>query len=152
MKKAIKAIMSLILVASFMIPINADAAGFSGGSRSASGPSYSAQSGSVEVTPVRSRARTGGSSYRSGYRAPSSGVSKTPTTRPNTQTPPRTTGGFWKGAALFGAGTFIGSMLHPFGGGGYGGGFSFTSLLLDVLIIAAVIWFVKKIFTRKRRY
>lgn len=64
-------------------------------------------------------------------------------------------------AAAFGAGTFLGSMLHPFGGGGYNGesgtngpyigsGFSFAGLLVDILLIVLVIWIIKKLFFKKK--
>ncbi|WP_088043722.1 hypothetical protein [Bacillus sp. EAC] len=56
-------------------------------------------------------------------------------------------------AGAFGIGSLFGSMLHPFGGyfGGQQFGFSFFSLLIDILLIIVIIWFIKKIFRRSGR-
>jgi len=153
MKKVITAIVSLGLAVLLLLPaaMSTEAAGFSGGHRM-SGHSYSTYHSTPNVTATSSFVRSR-SSYRSGYRAPSRNVQRTPSQRPNTQAQPKSSGGFWKGAALFGAGTFLGSMFHPFGGGGYGaygGGFSLTGLLVDIFLIVGIIWFVKRIFTRRR--
>lgn len=73
--------------------------------------------------------------------------------RSNYRTPGNTGRNFLGYAGAFGIGSLFGSMLHPFGGnfGGQQFGFSFFSLLLDILIIVAIIWFVKKIFSRGNR-
>ncbi|HJV45410.1 MAG TPA: hypothetical protein VJ824_06755 [Bacillota bacterium] len=70
-----------------------------------------------------------------------------------TGTPARS-GGFWSNVGAFGAGAFAGSMLgsifHPFGGGyygygGYGGGFSFFGILFWIVVIGLVFsWFRRK--------
>lgn len=73
--------------------------------------------------------------------------------RSNYRTPGNTGRNFLGYAGAFGIGSLFGSMLHPFGGyyGGQQFGFSFFSLLIDILIIVAIIWFVKKIFRRGKR-
>lgn len=55
-------------------------------------------------------------------------------------------------AGAFGLGSLFGSMLNPFGGyyGGQHFGFSFFGLLLDILVIVAIIWFIKRIFRRNQ--
>jgi hypothetical protein len=87
-----------------------------------------------------------GSTYHSGYRSPSTRL-RTPGSTYN-----RGTSTFGRSimthAAAFGAGALIGHMFHPFGGfynGGYGG-FSMFGFLLDILIIVAIVWFIRKIF------
>ncbi|MFC6605311.1 hypothetical protein ACFQDF_33420 [Ectobacillus funiculus] len=56
-------------------------------------------------------------------------------------------------AAAFGAGALLGSMLHPFGThavGAVGGtGFSFSGLLMDVILILIVVWIGRRIFGRR---
>ena len=73
--------------------------------------------------------------------------------RSNYRTPGSTGRNFLGYAGAFGIGSLFGSMLHPFGGyyGGQQFGFSFFSLLFDILIIVAIIWFIKKIFRRGNR-
>ncbi|WP_142317329.1 hypothetical protein [Bacillus sp. AFS017336] len=59
---------------------------------------------------------------------------------------------FFGYAGAFGLGSLFGSMLNPFGGyyGGQHFGFSFFSLLLDILVIVVIIWFIKRIFRRNQ--
>ncbi|WP_462410320.1 hypothetical protein [Neobacillus sp. Marseille-QA0830] len=155
MKKAIKSLLSLVLLVSLAMPVSANAAGFSGGPQaSAVGHTYSTKANSPQVTQVKTLRRSG-SSYRSGYRAPSSSVRKAPSTSQspytNTQPTTKSTSGFWKGAALFGAGSLFGSMFHPFGGyyGGMHTGFSLMGLLFDILLIVVIVSMVKRIFRRR---
>jgi hypothetical protein len=93
--------------------------------------------------------------FSSGPQRPSSNVTNPSPNygTPNTGAPTRT-GGFWSHAGAFGAGALAGSMLgsifHPFGGGYYGsgyggGGISFFGLLFWILIIALVVaWFRRR--------
>jgi hypothetical protein len=64
---------------------------------------------------------------------------------------------FWPMVGAFAAGTFLGTMLHPWGGdyAVAGGGyvhqpFSFMSFFLDILIIVLIIWGVSRLFRRFR--
>ena len=150
MKKAIKSLLSLVLLVTLAMPVSVDAAGLNGSPKaSPMGQTYSTQTKTPQVTEVKS-VRRSGSSYRSGYRAPSGSVKKAPSTSksPYSQTQPaaKSSSGFWKGAALFGAGTFFGSYY----GGGYAG-FSLMGLLVDILLIVVIISLIKRIF-RRRRY
>ncbi|MDQ0201212.1 hypothetical protein [Neobacillus ginsengisoli] len=141
-----KLIMVLLIMFAFVLPSFAEAKGFSGGhSSSFSSHSYSTPSSGT---------------YHSGYKSPSSNVKGfTSNSQAHTsynQQPSRTKS-FWTHAAAFGAGTFLGSMFHPFGGhyygpNGYNGanGFSFFGLLVDVLVIVIIIRVIKAIFTRRR--
>jgi uncharacterized membrane protein len=97
---------------------------------------------------------TSTSTYHSGYKSPSSSVTRTPSyshSSSNHYTQTSRSGGFWSHAAAFGAGAFLGHMFHPFGGHYYGGsyGFSFLGLLVDILIIAIIFKVIKSIFIRR---
>ncbi|NHN35306.1 hypothetical protein [Paenibacillus agricola] len=72
--------------------------------------------------------------YNTGPRAPSPNVTRNPRTQPGQQANPTSRwGGLFGGIA---AGAIIGSLLHPFGGYGYGGGgFSLIGILFWVVII-----------------
>ncbi|WP_042463366.1 hypothetical protein [Neobacillus dielmonensis] len=153
MNKAIKSMMSLMLLVSIMMPVTAEA------ERISNGPSTVEQTETTDENSIdensthinRAGVRRSGSSYRSGYRAPSGNVRRTPTTPQSPNTTTRSGGGFWRGAALFGAGSLFGSMFHPFGGyygGGYSG-FSFMGLLLDILLIVVIVSIIKRIFRRR---
>lgn len=134
-----------------VFPSFAEASTFSGGHSSTSHSSFS---GSHSTSTPSS------GTYHSGYKSPSSNVSKTPSSSQSHSTrnypQPSRSSSFWSHAAAFGAGAFLGHMLHPFGYGGYGNsgsyGFSFSGLLVDFIIIAVVVWIIKRIFLRKRRY
>jgi hypothetical protein len=134
-----KLIVVFALLLSLVAPSISEARGFSGVHRSIS---HSSTFGSHSTT-------TRSSSYRSGYKAPSSNVSRT---RTSTRTQSSKRGGFWSHAAAFGAGTFIGSMFHPFGGyyGGHSYGFSMFGVFIDLLIFLIIIRVIKGIFTRRR--
>ncbi|WEG12098.1 hypothetical protein PU629_18545 [Pullulanibacillus sp. KACC 23026] len=59
---------------------------------------------------------------------------------------------FTSHAAAFGAGMLIGHMFHPFGGY-YGGtmyGFSFTGILVDIILLLVIVWLIRRLFTRRR--
>jgi hypothetical protein len=101
--------------------------------------SYRSPSGSF-----RGGTGTGRGGYNTGPRAPSSNIGRNPQTQ---------TGPFGRWGGLFGgiaAGALIGHLLNPFGGFGYGGGFS----LISLLIWAGVIYIGYKLFKKfnKRRY
>ena len=86
--------------------------------------------------------------FGSGYRSPTTRF-RTPTLNRGTSSSGRS---FMTHAAAFGAGALFGHMFHPFGGyynGGYGG-FSGTGILIDILIIVAIIWFIRRIFGGRR--
>ncbi|MGZ4032487.1 MAG: hypothetical protein ACXVP2_10060, partial [Tumebacillaceae bacterium] len=60
-------------------------------------------------------------------------------------------GSFFGGMAV---GGLLGSMFHPFGGGGYygggyGGGFSLFGLLFDVLVIYILYRIIRRLFFRR---
>lgn len=59
-----------------------------------------------------------------------------------------TFGGFGSHLASFGAGMFLGSMIHPFGYGygGYYHPFSFGGLFVDLILFWIVISILRKIF------
>jgi hypothetical protein len=105
--------------------------------------SYRSPSGSF-----RGGTGTGRDGYSTGPRAPSSNIGRNPRTQPGQQT-----GLFGRWGGLFGglaAGALIGHLLNPFGGFGYGGGFS----LISLLIWAGVIYLGYRLFKKfnKRRY
>jgi len=135
-----KLIVVFVLLLSLISPSISEARGFSSGHSSFSHSSSSFRSHS---TTTRS------SSYRSGYKAPSSNVSRT---KAYTRTQSSNRGSFWSHAAAFGAGTFLGSMFHPFGGHYYGQsyGFSMFGVLIDILILFIIIRVIKGIFSRRR--
>ncbi|WP_155837197.1 hypothetical protein [Aneurinibacillus terranovensis] len=152
----IKKWVSLIIIGVMVLaPASAYAKGFSGGSYS-KGSSYS-RSYSGGSSSIHSGSSSSGT-YHSGYRSPSSNVGRSNSLNNNgynySNNSNRTTGGFWSHAAAFGAGTFIGSMLHPFGGGyGYGMGgfhsFSLIGLLVDLIILWIVFKVIGRLFFRR---
>jgi hypothetical protein len=103
--------------------------------------------------------------YRSGSQRPSSRVTNPGSSQYNshttqqpapTNTPPVQSkfggvGSFLGGMAV---GGLVGSMFHPFGGGhsyyggGYSSGFSFSGLIMDILLIAAIVWLFRKLTRR----
>jgi predicted lipid-binding transport protein (Tim44 family) len=100
-------------------------------------------------------ARAGRGSYRSptgGYRSPTTGTDRTGrntrVNEPTGQTPAAPAagrfGGFFGGLA---AGTLLGSILNPFGFGGYGAGFGGFSLI--GIVFWAVILYVAYRLIRK---
>lgn len=138
-----KLMLVFILMFGLVLPGFAEAKGFSGHSS------------------ISSSHTIGTTTYHSGYKSPSSNVTRTPSysnhSSYNNYNKPSRSGSFWSHAAAFGAGTFLGSMFHPFGGHYYGpmgaphsNGFSFLSLLVDILIIVLIIWGIKRLFTRRR--
>ncbi|MED4229087.1 hypothetical protein [Neobacillus cucumis] len=169
-----KLVLTFVFVIALVLPNVAEARGFSGGYSFSGGHSaYSSHTysgGHTSTFRTRSTSKSNGvtssdGTYHSGYTSPSSKVSKTPSTNYNTNNhstnytqPTRSkSGSFWTHAIAFGAGTLLGSMFHPFGYHSYGGsgapvsyGFNFTALLIDIVIVLAIVWLFKKIFTRKR--
>lgn len=147
-----KIMLILTLMVAMVFPSFAEASTFSGGHSSTSHSSFSG-----------SHFTSTGGTYHSGYKSPSSNVSRTPSSsKPystRTSYQPSRSSSFWSHAAAFGAGAFLGHMFHPFGGSYYGGnrysgsyGFSFAGLLVDLIIVSLVVWIIKKIVSRKRRY
>jgi len=134
-----KLMIAFVLLFTLIVPSMTEARGFSGGHSSIS---HSSSFGTHSSTTRSS------STYRSGYKSPSSNVS-----RSTYKSTPTKRSSFWSHAAAFGAGTFFGSMFHPFGGHYYGQsyGFSMFGLLFDILMILVIVWVIKKIF-RRRRY
>jgi hypothetical protein len=139
-----KIVLVFVMLFTLILPSFADASGFSGGSSSRhSSFTHSTYSNS--------------STYHSGYKKPSSNVSRNPSVYQqnsnyyrNQQQPSKVKTLLTHGAA-FGAGALLGSMFHPFGGNGYGGGgFSILPLLLDIVVIVLIVWIVKSIFFRRR--
>lgn len=137
-----KLLIAFVLLFSVLVPGIAEARGFSGG--------HSSISHSSSFSTHSSSTRSSGSTYHSGYKSPSSSVSRSSSYKGTTISKGSS---FWSHAAAFGAGTFFGSMFHPFGGNYYGHtyGFSMFGFLGDILAILIIIWIVKRIF-RRRRY
>ncbi|NRD76800.1 hypothetical protein HPT25_04750 [Bacillus sp. BRMEA1] len=135
-----KLLIAFALLFSLVIPGMAEAKGFSGGHSSFSHSSTRTSSYSSHST---------GSTYHSGYKSASSNVSRSSS---YTNTQPSKRSSFWSHAAAFGAGTFVGSMFHPFGGHYYGHsyGFSFFGFLVDLLILYIIYKVIKGIFFRRR--
>lgn len=148
-----KLIVFVLLVFTFASPNFTEAKSFSGHR------SYSHSTSIGSSSSVRS-----GGTYHSGYKSPSNSVKRTPNHSQSNLNNNQSRGSWGKSlathAAAFGAGAILGHMLHPFGGGyygpngGYNGsfGFSLVGLLVDILLIAIIIWVIKSIFTRKRRF
>jgi hypothetical protein len=136
-----KFIIAFVLLFTLVVPSITEARGFSGGHSSFS---HSSSFGS------HSMATLSGSTYHSGYKSPSSSVSR-PTASYYRSSSSRG-GSFWSHAAAFGAGTFFGSMFHPFGGLYYGHsyGFSMFGFLFDLILILIVVRIIKGIFSRRR--
>jgi predicted lipid-binding transport protein (Tim44 family) len=141
-----KLLLALFVLLAFAVPNVAQAKGFSGGHSSFS---------SHSITSHRS---TG--TYHSGYKSPSSNVNRNNSSynHSNTYNQPSRAKSIATHAAAFGAGALLGSMFHPFGGGGYsGGGYGnggvpFLGILIDVLIVVVIIWIIRRIFGGRRRY
>jgi predicted lipid-binding transport protein (Tim44 family) len=131
----------MLFVLSFSIPANANGLNFNQQTMKLSSKTFVS---SKQLTSNQYAVRR---SYRSNR-------SYRPTApRPNYGTNRNTGRNFLGYAGAFGIGSLFGSMLNPFGGyyGGQHFGFSFFGLLLDILLIVAIIWFIKKIFRRNRR-
>lgn len=124
--------------------------GFSGGaSNKSTVPSTSSKGGSTYTTgatkgtatnPYTGKSYYGGSTYTNavpnGYRSSS----------------------IWPTVGAFAAGSFLGSMLHPWGGyyPAYGGGyvhqpFSMMSMLLDLVLLGFILWVVMRVVRSFRR-
>lgn len=144
-RKMIPFLVSVIMI---ITPLSAYAKGFSGGG-TGSHSSYHSQTNSNTYHSSGSySSQTNGNTYHSGYKSPSSNV--TNQTRQNSgqgAKPTSKSGGILSHVAAFGAGAFLGIMLHPIGGGH--GGFSLIGLLLDILVIGLIIWVVRKLFFRR---
>jgi|SRR5579875_569518 len=138
-----KLILAFMLLLSLVVPSMTEARSFSGG--------HSTISHSSSFSTHSSTVNSGGT-YHSGYKSPSSNVSRSSSYHNNAPAPAPKRSSFWSHAAAFGAGTLLGSMFHPFGYHSYGHsyGFSFIGLLFDILIIAIIIWVIKRIFTGRR--
>lgn len=140
MKKGVlhlkKLMLVFMLLFAFLLPGFAEAKSFSG---------HSSFSSSHSTTSTRT--------YHSGYKSPSSNVSRTPSSynSPNSYSRSSRSGSFWSHAAAFGAGAFFGHMFHPFGGHYYGSsyGFSFIGLLVDILVIYIIYRIIRRIFRRR---
>jgi hypothetical protein len=144
-RKIIPFLVSIIMV---ITPLTAYAKGFSGGS-SGSHSSYHSQTNSNTYhSSGSSISHTNGNTYHSGYKSPSSNVTnQTRQQSGQSVNPTSKTRGILSHAAAFGAGALLGSMFHPFGGSH--GGFSFSGLLLDILVIGLIIWVVRKLFFKR---
>jgi len=131
---------TIVLILTFSVPVNANTHFHNPQTVKVSAKtSFSSKQSSMQYAARRS--------YRSNR-------SYRPTAPRSNYRTPRSSGRNFLGyAGAFGIGSLFGSMLHPFGGyyGGQQFGFSFFSLLFDILIIVAIIWFVKKIFRRGNR-
>lgn len=134
-----KLLIAFVLLFTLAVPSMTEARGFSGGHSSFSHvSSFGSHSSSTRSSRI----------FHSGYKSPSSNVrsifKRSTYSKRNS---------FWSHAAAFGAGTFFGTMFHPFGGYYYGHsyGFSLLGFLLDLLIIFIIIRIIKGIF-RRRRY
>lgn len=140
-----KYLLFFLLMLTLVFPNFAEARGFSGHS------SFSHSSFSHSSSFGLRSSSTG--TYHSGYKSPSSNVTRnTQSSSSSYQSRPSRTKSLLTHAAAFGAGAFFGSMFHPFGGHYYGGshGFSMLGFLGDILVIAVIIWLIKKIFVRRR--
>ncbi|BAU27081.1 hypothetical protein DFP93_104169 [Aneurinibacillus soli] len=144
-----------VLIAGLMLlsPVSVFAKGFSGGHSS----SYHQGGASSVHNSNRLTQSPASTTYHSGYRSPSSQVSNhtqhSYTNSSHQADPPKKSGGFLSHAAAFGAGTLLGSMIHPFGGAssiGAGGtsGFSSTGLLVDIVIIAIGFFLIRRLVSR----
>ncbi|OIK12443.1 hypothetical protein BIV60_16220 [Bacillus sp. MUM 116] len=148
--KIIPFLVSVIMV---ITPLTAYAKGFSGG-RSVSHSSYHSQTNSHTYHSSGSyNSQTNGSTYHSGYKSPSSNVTNHTSQNSGQGIKPTSKSrGILSHVAAFGAGTLLGSMFHPFGGGYATGGhtaFSLSGVLLDILVILLIIWVVRKLFFRR---
>lgn len=143
---------------------NSTSSGFSGGASNKS--TVPSASSSTDATK-------NGSTYSTGYQRPSANVTDGSRVDPysgrnyyggsayyNTVPNGYRASSFWPTVGAFAAGTFLGSMIHPWGGyyPSYGGGyvhqpFSFMSLLLDLIVMAFIIWLavfiIRRIFVRR---
>jgi hypothetical protein len=135
--KIIPFLVSAMIVIS---PITAFAGSFGGGHSSASHSGISLSKSSHSGTFSNSNAQT----YHSGYNSPSVNVSRSHAYNPAPA--PSKTRGILTHAAAFGAGALLGSMFHPFGGGGGGMGTSFFGLIMDILIIGVIFFIARKLF------
>lgn len=124
------------------------------------GGSYS---GSVSTKPATS------GSYSSGVYRPSGQVYQATRTNPNTGTrvyggsyydyPPSGASHVYSAAAGFAVGTWYGSMMHPWGSGYYpvkSGGyiykpFNWGYLILDIIVLALLVWLVVYLIRRYTR-
>lgn len=131
--KKLFALFFAIMICFGMVPHLTEAKGFGGShsfSRHYSTPSHT-------------------STYHSGYRSPSNKVTRVPSSTPYRGS------SFGKSlathAAAFGAGALLGHMFHPFGGyyNGARYGFSFLSILIDIIVILIIVRLVKGIFRRR---
>jgi hypothetical protein len=125
------------------------------------------RSGAQRPTSSETNPQTGsndltGKTYNSGPQRPSSSVTQQPssttTSQPtqvqsNAPTSKSKFGGVGSFIGGMAVGGLLGSMFHPFGGGmntmGSTGGFSFMGILMDILIIAAIVWVVRKFWRRR---
>jgi hypothetical protein len=145
-----KKLLSLTMAFTLLfLPVVAQAKGFSGGSSSRSYTTHASSS-------LGSKSYSTGGTYHSGYKAPSASVqSKQPSYNHRSVAPapaPSKKSSFLTHAAAFGAGAFLGHMLHPFGTSvpGVGGtGFSLSGLLMDAILIMILVWIVRRIFARR---
>lgn len=121
--------------------------------QAARGGGYRSPSGSFSGGGARTGVtRGGGGTYRTGPRAPSSNVTRPPTTGAGTPG-----GGFGRAGSFFGglaAGALLGHLFNPFAGfgwgwgAGYGGGFgwSFISLIIWAVILFAAYRLIRRMF------
>ncbi|WCK53311.1 hypothetical protein PP175_18265 [Aneurinibacillus sp. Ricciae_BoGa-3] len=134
-----KIIPFLVSVLIVFNPMTAFAAHFGGGhasnfSHSGISLSKSSHSGSFS--------NSNNQTYHSGYKNASSNVTQARTFNPSV---PKKSSGLLSHAAAFGAGALLGSMFHPFGGAGHG----ISGLIMDIIIIAVIVFIVRKLFSRR---
>lgn len=142
-----KKIASVLLVLTLMFGMTmntAMAAKSSRGSYSGGKSSYSSSSSFS----------SGSKTYSSGVRTPSSSVKRPSSSYNNSYSTSRSSSGWGKFFGGMAVGGLLGSMFHPFGGGGYygggyGHGFSFFGFLFDLLLIYIVYRIVRGLFFRR---
>jgi hypothetical protein len=94
-----------------------------------------------------------GGTYHSGYRSPSSNVTNPPPGSPSRAPAAGIGGGLWPHIGTFGAGMLLGSIFHPFGGGGYGGyggGGSIFGMIFWIVILFLAYRAIRSLFFRSR--
>ncbi|WCK53437.1 hypothetical protein PP175_19100 [Aneurinibacillus sp. Ricciae_BoGa-3] len=125
-----------------MSPITAFAGSFGGGHSSVSHAHASLLTNSHSSASF-SHPTSSAQTYHSGYKSPSANVSRAHSYNPPAA--PKKSSALLSHAAAFGAGALLGSMFHPFGGGGHTGT-SVPSLIVDIIIIGVIFLIIRKLF------